>query len=114
MTPAEQAALFRKDPGFQGALARLVRKLDPTMVETWLAAEIGRGTPPQDIAKALGELMAAISFGVVMQMPPSIDKLGYLNGDLGILGQLKARLERRFAQPKTPGGVLLANGGDGQ
>lgn len=96
----EHARLLADRPGFQGALARLVLMLDPNWARMWLAAEVARGTPPAEIAKVVGEFMAVVVYATAHDVPVA-DKLGFINGDLGILGQFKARLESRLRAPTS-------------
>lgn len=108
-TPSEQAILFVNAPGFQGSLARLLTCWDITRIEPWLAGELVRGTPPEVIAKVIGEVVAAAVVGTIAAMPAHIDKLGFLNSDLGILGQIQARIEKRLITQKSDGGIILAD-----
>lgn len=108
MTPLEEAAAFANLPGRNGAIARLTKHWDPSGVDLWLATELARGTRPTDIAAALGEVMAAAVYAAMSNVPPSIDRLAFLNGDLGVLGTLKAQLERRIEREHKPqDGVIL-------
>ncbi len=111
MNLREQALLFvEQGPTFQGALGRLILPWDPTIVEMWMRREIEIGTPPHDIAKALAEVMAAATWGAVMAAPPGVDKLGFLNDDLGILAQMRERLELRL-RGRPPDIIIPGAGG---
>jgi hypothetical protein len=102
-----QAVMLMDRPGFQGALARLILCYDPSQIEPWLHKEIGRGTPPHDIAKAVAELCSTVIYGAMTAMPPSVDPVGFLNGELGVLVNLQQRLQKRLAQPRSPGGLIM-------
>lgn len=108
MTPTEQAQAFRNLPGQQGALARLFLAWNPEKVQLWLAAEQGRGTPPEYIAHAVAEVVAGCLIGVTGAMPG--DKMDFLNNQL--LLRLKTRIERRLTQapPKPGSGIILPDG----
>lgn len=111
--PANAALLFISDPGYNGAIARLVHTYDPGRVVFWVASEIDRGTAPHDIARALGEFCASVIHGVTYNMPPSVDRAGFLNGDLGVLVAVKLQLEKRLNRPATPSGIILPGNGGG-
>lgn len=109
MTPTEQAQAFANLTGPDGVIARLILSWDPTGVDLWLAGEIAKMTPPTLIALALGEVIAAATYAVMSNMPAAVDRLAFLNGDLGVLGQVKARLEQRIAREHDPkkNGLIL-------
>lgn len=108
MTPLEEAMAFAHLPGRNGAIARLIKHWNPTGVDLWLATELARGSRPTDIAAALGEVMASAVYAAMCNVPPSIDRLAFLNGDLGVLGALKAQLERRIElEHKPKNGIIL-------
>ena len=109
MTPTEQAQAFQHQPGQAGVLARLFLAWNPEKAQLWLAAEQARGTPPEQIAHAVAEVVAGTFVGILGMMPLQTDKIGFLNHML--LGKLERRLS---AAPPPPGsGIIMPDGYNG-
>lgn len=101
---ADNAALMRELPGFNGCLGRLIIQMDPGPIEIWLAEEISRCTHPHIVAQALAELAATMVFGTVKSMPPSVDKLQFLSD---LRAEFEKRLDCHIRRPVSAGGLIL-------
>lgn len=111
MTLAEMDVLASK-PGHEGALWRLIKLWNTDRVGDWLRVEQLRGTPVDDLTKALAEVLASAAFGLAINTENMQDALMGRNGVIKAFERsLQAKVSRRTAQ--TPGGIFLPSNENG-
>lgn len=94
-------------PGVEGVIWRLVKHWNPDNLEAWLKDEQLRCTDVDDLARALGEVMAGATMGYAVN---TLDPCGAVIGPKGVVQAFQHSLQakvNRHSTNVTPGGVFL-------
>jgi hypothetical protein len=105
-TPQE-IELLCQAPGPTGVIWRLTRAWNPDGLGPWMKAEQERGTPPEDAATAIANMLAAIAWGFACQttnVMPAIEEIEKIFA-------IAVGIKKQRHQP-NPGGILIPSAGD--
>lgn len=94
-------------PGVEGVIWRLVKHWNPDGLEAWLKDEQLRGTDVDDLARALGEVMAGATMGYAVN---TLDPQNAVVGPRGVVQAFQRSLQAKVNRHNThmsPGGVFL-------